>query len=82
MQTFLSGCGIAAMLETRGSKKKLEQEERARELQDVRESILHSHTRCKYASVGKEPPPPRNLHHQEPPPPRQVLSLLALLVIY
>jgi hypothetical protein len=59
MQTFLSGCGIAAMLETRGSKEKLEQEERARELQDVRESILHSYTRCKYASVGKEPPPPR-----------------------
>ena len=59
MQTFLSGSGIAAMLETRGSKKKLEQEERARELQDVRDSILHSYIRCKYASVGKEPPPPR-----------------------
>ena len=59
MQTFLSGSGIAAMLENRGTKKKLEQEERARELQDVKDSISHSYTRCKYASVGKEPPPPR-----------------------
>jgi hypothetical protein len=59
MQTFLSGSGIAAMLENRGTKKKLEQEERARELQDVKDSISHSYTRCKYASVGKQLPPPR-----------------------
>ena len=54
-QTFLTGTGIAAMLENRGTKK-LEGKERARELKEVKEGIQHSYLRCKRAMVGKEPP--------------------------
>jgi len=59
--TFLTGSGIAAMLENRGAKK-VEEKKRERERQLVKESIKHSYYRCKRAMVGKDPPPEKERH--------------------